>query len=106
MLYLSNIPLNFDAIFEFLGQFTIRCIHYFSKKVLILFRWNTKHANFGVGGAVPAEDMQGYIAKEPVWYVKIQDYQKRLHENCLVSSRDTSSRRFCKTIENKGNVSF
>ena len=25
--------LNFDAIFEFLGQFAIRCIQYFSKDV-------------------------------------------------------------------------
>ena len=24
--------LNFDAIFEFLGQFSIRCIYYFSKR--------------------------------------------------------------------------
>ena len=24
--------LNFDAIFEFLGQFTIRCMYYFSKR--------------------------------------------------------------------------
>ena len=45
--------LNFDAIFKFLGQFTIRCIYYFSKRcwsfwdraqnVLIL-------ELFGVGG--------------------------------------------------------
>ena len=25
--------LNFDAIFEFLGQFTTRCIYYFSKNI-------------------------------------------------------------------------
>ena len=26
------VNLNFDAIFEFLGQFTIRCMYYFSKR--------------------------------------------------------------------------
>ena len=30
--------LNFDAIFEFLGQFTIRCIYFFFKKMLIILR--------------------------------------------------------------------
>ena len=29
---------NFKAIFEFLGQFTIKYIHYFSQKVLIILR--------------------------------------------------------------------
>ena len=30
--------LNFDDIFEFLGQFPLRCIYYFSKKGLIILR--------------------------------------------------------------------
>ena len=27
-----SIQLNLNAVFEFLGQFTIRCIYYFSKR--------------------------------------------------------------------------
>ena len=30
--------LNFDAIFEFLGQFTITCTYYFFKNILIILR--------------------------------------------------------------------
>ena len=48
--------LNFDAIFEFLGQFTIRCIYYFPKRCW----WFWDRAQnmlilklFGVEGAVP-----------------------------------------------------
>ena len=37
--------LNFDAVFEFLGQFTIRCILIF-KKVLINLRLDTKKCQF------------------------------------------------------------
>ena len=36
--------LSFNFIFYFLGHFSIRCIYYFSKKVLFILRWNTKHA--------------------------------------------------------------
>ena len=38
--------LNLDAIFEFLGQFTLRCIYHFSKDVDD-FEIEHKHANFG-----------------------------------------------------------
>ena len=41
---------NFDAIIEFLGQFTT--ISIFFKKILLILRWSTKHANLGLGGAV------------------------------------------------------
>ena len=50
--------INFDAIFEFLGQFTIRCIEYFSKRCWYL--WDRAQSMlilelFGVGGGVPPE---------------------------------------------------
>ena len=45
--------LNFNAIFEILGLFTIRCIYYFPKKLLIILRWSTKHANFWSGVQYP-----------------------------------------------------
>ena len=32
--------LNVDAIFEHLGQFTIKCLHYFFKTVLIILQFN------------------------------------------------------------------
>ena len=33
---------------KFLGQYTLRCMHYFLKKILIIWRLHTKHANFGL----------------------------------------------------------
>ena len=45
--------LNCDAIFEFLGQFTIRCIYYFSKKGVYNFEIEHKNANFGEEDKVP-----------------------------------------------------
>ena len=38
----ERLALNVDVIFEFLGQFTIRCIYFFFKKVLMILRWSTK----------------------------------------------------------------
>ena len=45
--------LSFNFIFDFLGHFSIRCIYYFSKKVLIILRWNTKHVNYWLGVQFP-----------------------------------------------------
>ena len=41
--------LNFNTIFEFLGQFYCKIYISFFKKVLIILRWRTKHANFWLG---------------------------------------------------------
>ena len=43
----------FDAIFEFLGQFTIRCIYYFSKKCWQFWGRVQKQANFWLGVQLP-----------------------------------------------------
>ena len=45
--------LSLNFIFDFLGHFSIRCIYYFSKKVLIILRWNTKHAEYWLGVQFP-----------------------------------------------------
>ena len=45
--------LNSNAIVEFLGQFTIRCIYHFSKRCWIILRQSTKHAKFGFGVPFP-----------------------------------------------------
>ena len=45
--------LSFNFIFDFLGHFSIRCIYYFSKKVLIILRWNTKHVEYWLGVHFP-----------------------------------------------------
>ena len=45
--------LSFNLIFDFLGHFSIRCIYYFSKKVLIILRWNTKHVEYWLGVQFP-----------------------------------------------------
>ena len=37
---------NFNVIFEFLGQITLRCIHEYFQIVLITLRKHTKHADF------------------------------------------------------------
>ena len=44
--------LDFNAIFEFLGQLTIRCILFF-KKVLTILRKSAKHVNFWLGVQFP-----------------------------------------------------
>ena len=41
----------FESMFEFLGQFTKRCIYSLSKDAGN-FKWNQNDANFGVGIAV------------------------------------------------------
>ena len=45
--------LSFNFIFDFLGHFSIRCIYYFSKKVLIILRRNTKHVEYWLGVQFP-----------------------------------------------------
>ena len=45
-------------MFEFLGQFILRCMHYFRKKVLIILRQHTKHANFKLGVQYPLNTIQ------------------------------------------------
>ena len=47
--------LKFNAVFKFLGQFTIRCIHHFFQEDVDNFEKEhiTKHAK-EVGGAVPS----------------------------------------------------
>ena len=38
--------LSLNFIFDFIGHFSIRCIYNFSKKVFIILRLNTKHAEY------------------------------------------------------------
>ena len=45
--------LSFNFIFDSLGHFSIICIYYFSKKVLIILRWNTKYAEYRLGVQFP-----------------------------------------------------
>ena len=72
--------LNFDTIFEFLGQFTIRCISFF-KKVLIILRQSTKHTNFWL-------EMQYSLTgiwpnHQPLWkkYIRLNTFKGDLHLN-------------------------
>ena len=48
--------LNFNAIFEFLGQFTVRCIYMYFFSSVDDFEISTKHGNmliFGYGCSTP-----------------------------------------------------
>ena len=49
--------LNFNASFEFLGQFTVRYMYNFSKKVLIILRQSTKHAYCWLGVQYPLNSL-------------------------------------------------
>ena len=46
IIIIISTPLSFNAIFEFHGQLTIGCIHYFFEKVLIIFEIRAQNMLF------------------------------------------------------------